>query len=274
MSDESGSGPGGAATRKRQQAPALPEGWSVGAPDFIGVGAHRAGTTWWWAMLCRHPEIDVVPRRKELHLLELMREGHISDEQREWYYRQFPRGPGHIAGEWTTRYMTMPPMPHIIGQIAPAAKLLVLVRDPVERYRSGLSQWEHQTRSGARKRDKKAGRREALKRGFYGRQVERLLDAVGPERLLVQQYELCVRDPETEYARTIAFLGRSEFTPEKRLMGLRQNMTTRPKVKLSSGDERELVVAYEDEVRLLKRLVPEIDLSLWPHFASLDVSPP
>ena len=269
MTDDTGSGLGGAASSKRQQAPAIPDGWTVGAPDFIGVGAHKAGTTWWWALLTRHPEIDAVPRRKELHLLEHMREDPIGEEQRDWYYRQFPRAPGHVAGEWTTRYMTMPPMPRIIESVAPQAKLLVLVRDPIERYRSGLTQWERQTTRGARRRDEKAGKREALKRGFYGRQLQRLLDSVGPDRLLVQQFERCVKEPVAEYARTAAFLGVSPFTPEEKFLKLRQGPTVGSKVKLSGKDQAALVAEYEPEVKLLKQLAPDIDLSLWPHFKHL-----
>jgi len=259
-----------AARSKRQQAPAIPEGWTTGPPDLIGVGAHKAGTTWWWALLVKHPEMDGVPRRKELHLLEHMRDGPISEEQREWYYRQFPRAPGHLAGEWTTRYMTMPPMPGIIEDIAPQAKLLAIVREPVERYRSGLTQWQEQTRRGARKRDEKAGKREALKRGFYGRQVQRLLDAVGPERLLVLQYERCVKEPMEQYARTLEFLGLAPFTPDERLLTLRQSATMGKKTRLSDKDRATLIDEYEPEVRLLKQLVPEIDLSLWPPFAHID----
>lgn len=269
MNDDAGNEAASSLKRKRRQAPAIPEGWQIGPPDFVGIGAHKAGTTWWWALLTRHPEIDTVLRRKELHLLEHMRDGPISDEQREWYYRQFPRAPGHLAGEWTTRYMTMPPMPRIIKDVAPAAKILVLVRDPVERYRSGLTQWERQTRRGGRRRDEKAGKREALKRGFYGRQVQRFVDELGPASVLVQQYECCVRDPEAEYDRTVRFLGVSSHPPDTKLMRLRQNMTIGKKVKLSTGEIDELIATYEPEVRLIKQLVPDLDLSMWPHFSGL-----
>ena len=74
--------------------------------------------------------------------MERMREGPISDEQKEWYYRQFPRLPGHIAGEWTPRYMAMPPHAATSSPGRPAAKLLTIVREPIERYRSGLKQWQ------------------------------------------------------------------------------------------------------------------------------------
>ncbi|MFV2062816.1 MAG: sulfotransferase [Chloroflexota bacterium] len=217
--------PGKEGSRRGRQAPAIREGWAIGEPDFIGVGVHKAGTTWWWALLVKHPQIDGVPRRKGLHLLERMREGPISEEQRSWYYRQFPRAPGHIAGEWTPRYMAVPPMPAIIKEVAPQAKLLAILRDPVERYRSGLKRWHEQTRRRSLGRDERSGKRQALMRGFYGRQVQRVLDVVGSERLLVLQYERCVREPAAQFERTLDFLGVEQWLPDERLLKTRY---TRP----------------------------------------------
>jgi hypothetical protein len=262
--------PGRESERRGRQAPAIPDGAAIGPPDFIGVGVHKAGTTWWWALLAGHPEIDAVARRKELHLLDRMREGPISAEQRDWYYRQFPRFPGHLAGEWTPRYMAMPPIAGIIHEVAPAAKLLTIVREPVERYRSGLKQWQEQSRRRSLRRNDRVGKREALMRGFYGRQVQRLLEVVAQDRLLVLQYERCVRAPAEEFARTLRFLGVTAWQPDERMLTMRYNQTLGDKGTLSAKDEAELVADYEPEVALLKELVPDLDLSLWPRFAHLE----
>ena len=272
VSPDPGREPGHESRRRGRQPPAIPEGADVGPPDFIGVGVHKAGTTWWWALLIEHPQVDGVRRRKELHLLERLRDGPISEEQRSWYYRQFPRLPGHIAGEWTPRYMAMPTLPPIIQEVAPGAKLLAIVREPIERYRSGLKQWQEQTRRRSLKRDEKAGRREARMRGFYGRQVQRLVEVMGAERLLVLQYERCVLEPAQELARTLRFLGLDPFEPPAKSMGTRYNRTLGDKGTLSAKEEAALIAEYEPEVALLKQLVPDIDLSLWPRFAHLDRS--
>ena len=121
-------------------------------------------------------------RRKELHLLDQMREGPITAEQKDWYYRQFPRLPGHIAASGRRATWPCRPSPGIIAEVAPEARLLTIVREPVERYRSGLNQWQEQTRRRSLRRDDRAGKREALMRGFYGRQVQRLIEAVGRDR--------------------------------------------------------------------------------------------
>jgi hypothetical protein len=258
------------ARRRGRQAPAIPEGGRTGPPDFIGVGVHKAGTTWWFALLVGHPDVDGVPRRKELHLLDRMKETPVPAEQRDWYYRQFPRLPGHLAGEWTPRYQALPRMPEIIRDVAPEARLLTIVRDPVERYRSGLNQWHAENHRRSRRRDEKAGKREATMRGFYGRQVERLAGAVGRDRILVLQYERCVRDPAGEFARTLDFLGLPPYQPDPRLVRTRINETVGAKRSVPDQDERELITAYEPEVLRLKQLVPDLDLSLWPRFAHLE----
>jgi hypothetical protein len=106
-------------------------------------------------------------------------------------------------------------------------------------------------------------------RGFYGRQVERLIDAVGRDQLLVLQYERCVRQPAEELARTLQFLGVAPWRPDERLLTMRYNQTMSTKATLSAKDEAALVAEYEPEVELLISLVPEIDLSLWPRFEHL-----
>ncbi len=261
--------PGREADRRGRQAPAIPEGATIGPPDFIGVGVHKAGTTWWWALLVGHPLIDGVPRRKELHLLDRMKDEPIPQAKKDWYERQFPRLPGHLAGEWTPRYQALPRMPGIIAEVAPNAKLLSIVREPVERYRSGLNQWHAESRRRSLKRDEKAGKREARMRGFYGRQIERLAEAVGRENILVLQYEQCVRDPSGQFARTLEFLELEPYDPDPRLVKTRVNETVGDKRAVPSKDEQELIEEYEPEVLLLKEQMPDLDLSLWPRFAHL-----
>ena len=262
--------PGREADRRGRQAPAIPEGAHIGAPDFIGVGVHKAGTTWWWALLVGHPLVDGVPRRKELHLLDRMKDDPIPQEQKDWYERQFPRLPGHLAGEWTPRYQALPRMPAIIGEVAPGAKLLSIVREPVERYRSGLNQWSAENKRRSLKRDEQAGKREARMRGFYGRQIARLAEAVGRDNILVLQYEQCVRDPAGQFARTLDFLDLPPYEPDPRLVRTRVNETLGTKRSVPSKEEQALIAEYEPEVLQLKELMPDLDLSLWPRFAYLD----
>ena len=216
------------------------------------MGVHKAGTTWWWALLAGHPEIDAVARRKELHLLDRMREGPISAEQKDVVLPAVPaparahrrRVDAALHGHAAHRR-------HHRARWRPQAKLLTIVREPVERYRSGLKQWQEQARRRSLRRNDRVGKREALMRGFYGRQVQRLLEVVPREQLLVLQYERCVRAPAEEFARTLRFLGVPDWSPDERMLTMRYNQTLGDKGALSAKDEAALVAEYEPEVALL-----------------------
>jgi hypothetical protein len=261
-----GAAPEARPPRARRQAPEVPPGWTVGPPDFIGIGVHKAGTTWWFNLLLAHPGVDGDPARKELHMLGQLRRMELTPERLAWYHRQFPRAPGHRAGEWTPRYMAMPALPAIIERVAPQARLLAIVREPVERYRSGLSQWLELARDDPADLDLRAGQREAFMRGLYGRQVQRIVDVVGSDRLLVLQYERCARDAQAEYDRTLAHVGLERHVLDPGLLGRRVNATEIEKEPLTPAEEERLVAEYAPDVRLLATLVPDLDLDLWPRF--------
>src|ERR687897_2841254 len=116
-----------------------PPGTRIGPPDFIGVGTQRSGTTWWFMSLLEHPGIRA-PRygNKELHYLSLFASREMNDQDIERYHFKFPRTAGELVGEWTPRYMHDFWVPRLIPRAAPGAKLLVMFRDPIERFRSGV----------------------------------------------------------------------------------------------------------------------------------------
>jgi hypothetical protein len=153
---------------------------------------------------------------------------------------------------------------------APEAKLLATVRDPVERYRSGVPQWRkyHSGDLGDEKREDDRARRQALRRGFYGEQLTRLAESVRRERILVLQYEQCARDPRREFAKTLDFLGLSPWEPADELLE-RRFAAIAVKEELSEEERQRLVEAYIPDVRMLLSFAPDLDLSLWPNFASM-----
>ena len=51
--------------------PAIPEGWQVGPPHFVGVGAQKAGTSWWNRLIEAHPDVvNAGGQPKELHFFD------------------------------------------------------------------------------------------------------------------------------------------------------------------------------------------------------------
>lgn len=245
--------------------PEIPAGWTTGPPDFVGVGAQRAGTTWWYRGLEAHDRV-VRPkgRRKELHYFNRFWDGEEPADLAERYARLFPKPEGSITGEWTPRYMHDFWSLRLLARAAPEARILVLLRDPVERWRSGTAR--------AVRLAEEAGDpirlvqlSDAVWRGFYFEQLRRLFDLFPRERVLVQQFERCRDEPLAEMARTCEFLGIEPFAE------LPANMTRerdpKPKPPLSDAMREELVALLADDVRRTAELCPEIDVARWKNFA-------
>ncbi len=245
---------------------------NFGPPDFVGVGAQRAGTTWWFRLLLEHPDIkrpvrqeDYLPSFntfKELHFFNQFCGRPMRDEDVAGYHRQFPRRPGKISGEWTPRYMYDPWTPRLLARAAPEARILVLLRDPIERYRSGTLHQLHFTP----KRGQEAIAVDAVNRGRYAAQLRRIWSFFPAEQVLVLQYERCRDDTLGQYARTLRFLGMpDDFSPVEADKP-RGRPTQAEKEPLWPEMLEDLRAYLERDVREVAELVPDLDLSLWPNF--------
>jgi len=259
------------------------------------VGAQRAGTTWWYGLVVDHPRIEGVsaarrrlrpgerPRRgesvrapregslrKELHFFDSFQEQELTAADRELYRRFFPRPSGSIAGEWTPRYMLDLWAPGLLRLAAPEAKILLLLRDPIERFLSGLAREARVAdRHGAELSLAAWG--EALHRSCYAPQLERVMRHFPRAQILVLQYERCRHDPHGELRRTFEFLGvePAGHLPER----LDAQASARaPKPPISVTTREELIAALRTDVDRLARLAPELDLDLWPDFSDLPSS--
>ncbi|HEV2061268.1 MAG TPA: sulfotransferase [Solirubrobacteraceae bacterium] len=238
----------------------------TGPPDFVGVGAQRCGTTWWFRTLLRHRRI-VAPhgRQKELHFFDRFSAQPMRDEDVEAYHALFQRRPRQLAGEWTPRYMFDPATPPLLRRAAPETKLIVMLRDPIERLRSGFAHRVARVPQGS----KEFNAIDAIERGRFATQLERLYRSFEPERVLVLQYERCRRDGVGEYQRTLRFLGLPDHRRPKRLERARGTTTTGRKLALWPDMDEALHAALDPEVGRLRDLVPDLDLALWPNFAHL-----
>jgi hypothetical protein len=236
----------------------------TGPPDFVGVGTQRSGTTWWFESLLDHPQIRG-PRSglKEQHFFDRFCATAMRERDVASYHARFPRGPGQIAGEWTPRYMHDFWTPPLIARAAPDAKLLILLRDPIERFRSGVP--HRLSRSADRHLVEVIG--DAIERGRYASQLRRVLAWHDREQVLILQYERCRASPAAEYRRTLAFLGVDPGHPSAVLAERRGTTQEAVKAPLWGDMLEALRAALEPEVFELAELAPEIDVGLWPNFA-------
>jgi len=101
-------------------------------PDFVVVGGKKCGTTFFYHLLSRHPHVQPAAA-KELHFFN----AHF-DEGTEWYRRCFPQ-PGRkegrktITGEATPEYLSYSRVPERMAELIPQARLIALLRNPVDR---------------------------------------------------------------------------------------------------------------------------------------------
>lgn len=249
--------------RRARRAPA-------DGPRWVGIGAQRCGTTWLTELLCRHPDVGLAAGAKELHFFErFLAEPWTADAARR--YGTLFRGAA-CPGEFTPSYLRstwVAPLLH--AACAPDTKLLVLLRDPVERFRSAL-RWASTRADAPRADGSRAWQRwvrrtgnVALWGGMYGAQLAAWTRHFDRARLLVLQYERLAADPE----RVVGAVWRALGLPPVPVETPRRptwNSTSEGDWTAPQGvldDVRELYRA--DVARLAEEW--DVDLALWPGFA-------
>ena len=210
-------------------------------PAFLLIGAQRAGTTSLFYSLRRHPHVGR-PGTKEVHFF---------DDQFwrgvDWYRSFFAtaaerrlarlRGGDLVSGEATPYYLFHPAVPERVASTIPAALLVVLLRDPVDRayshYRKmrrmslerlsfeealdaeeeRLAGEEERLLADPRYRSRHHRRHAYVGRGLYADQLERWLAHFPREQLLVLRAEDFFERPAEIYAETLDFLGLRTWRP-------------------------------------------------------------
>ena len=174
----------------------------MNGPAWLGIGAQRSGTTWFTDLLCQHHGVGLgLNHKKEQHLLHK-----VGDrvEPASSYLDLFPSD-GVARGEWTPQYLRHASAPFTAARLlAPQAPVLVLLRDPVERFLSAMrlaatrasSPWPYPVPITV----------QAFS-GFYADQLAMWANAVGRDRMLVMVYEQVRRDPQAAVDAVWARLG-------------------------------------------------------------------
>jgi hypothetical protein len=229
----------------------------------VGVGVQRSGTKWWFDVLSDHPEVhrvDGTPR--ELHYFGPFSDRTLDTHEIAHYHQWFPRPPaGGVTGEWTPAYVYEPWSIPLLTRAAPDARILLLLRDPIARFRSGV---KLQLLLGS---SHSAAVTDSFHRGLYAGQVARLLEHVPRDRVLVLTYEQVRAEPEASRRQSAEHVGLdpARFPSSIEVREPRQRADDEASL---SDLERELAARYRDDIALLARLLPELDLGRWPTAAS------
>ena len=197
--------------------------------DFVIAGVQKAGTTALFDHLGEEPGV-ALSRVKETHFFD--------DEALDWsnpdysaYHAHFDAPDGRLRGEATPIYTYWPNSLERIRDYNPAMRLVLSLRDPVER---AWSHWRMEYARGAERRPFawciREGRQRLfasepwghhrefsyVERGFYGEQVERIHALFPPEQLLILRAEDLRRDPGPVFDRLRRFLGLPQGPPPAR----------------------------------------------------------
>jgi hypothetical protein len=211
-------------------------------PNLFVVGAARAGTTSLWRYLDRHPEIWMAPIKEPNFFSAVRRPLNADVHDEATYLRLFAPGAGsRLRGEASPSYLWSEAVPDRIKRVSPQARILVSLRDPVERTHSGY--WhcvglgmEDRAFPEAIRGELEEPRNRFVVSSFYAEAVGRYLQAFSGAVHVLFLEELA-RDPLGEMRRVFDFLGvdaavadrldleahNSHALPRSRLAGLVHN---------------------------------------------------
>src|SRR5215467_8132463 len=188
--------------------------------DFILAGAQKSGTTALHYFLSRHPDI-CMGDQQEIHFFDndAMFIADVDYEQLHKHYPPLP--PSMIAGDCTPSYLYHEPAMQRIWNYNPKIKLLILLRNPVDR---AFAQWNMQRFRGREPLDfldavreektriagappTEARRFAYLDRGFYGQQLERLFKFFPRNQVQAVKFEAFSEKQRETLGSIFSFLG-------------------------------------------------------------------
>lgn len=200
-------------------------------PEFVIAGAPKAGTTWLYRNLGRSPGVFLTANKEPRYysVEEGERLGFRGPGDDSWMghfvrsrqgYERLYEGAaaGQLRGEASSDYLYRSAVAaRRLREEAPGARLVFILRDPVQR---AYSNWLHHVRDGREDLSfgaalaAESGRIESgrawwwhyRQRGFYGRQLEPFLDRFPADQVLLLTHEELRRDPAGLLRRVGAFL--------------------------------------------------------------------
>lgn len=161
----------------------------MNAVSWLGIGAQRSGTAWFTGLLTQHPKVGLGTNgKKEQQLLHRVAEGAVPAED---YLALFPDDE-ILRGDFSPSYLRHPAAGAIVPRLVPDAPIVVLLRDPIDRYRSAMRL------AVTRGREAPSATATSLQTwaGYYADQLDLWASQVGRERLVVQVYEQVTQDPQ------------------------------------------------------------------------------
>lgn len=238
-------------------------------PDFLIIGAMKAGTSSMHLYLGHHPDISM-SRPKEIDFF-----ARYYHRGLDWYMGHFSGG---VNGESSNSNLKAHRWPEAAARIRrhiPEARLVCVLRNPVDRT---LSHYLHNWRVGRETRPfaEAAGPEgEIFHTSRYGWQLDHYLAHFPREQLLLATTEELDRDPESVLRRIFRFVGVDDSVPIDTSRRFNVTAVKLAKTGLTVPDDPDLVVAGDEaslapqaRERLAARLRPDVERlrAVWPEF--------
>jgi hypothetical protein len=206
----------------RQAAPQWASESATGAlPAFLIIGAKKCGTTFLYDLLTRHPHVEPAAK-KELHYFDILYE----EESIEWYRQCFPAprwkdGRRTITGEATPYLDASRLVPERVARVLPRARLIALLRNPVDRAYSDYQQARRKGREPLTfeeaieaEKPQTPARRKYLGRSTYADHLLRWSEYFGEKQMLVLKSEDFFERTQGTLERVLNFLDLPNWEPE------------------------------------------------------------
>jgi len=215
-------------------------------PDFVIIGAQKGGTSFLYYLLTRHPLVEPAAR-KELHFFD---QPEHFENGAEWYRRCFPRlsskdGQRSITGEATPYYLFDPPVTKRMAEIVPTARLIALLRNPIER---AYSHYQMQVKRGTEPRTFEEAIEQQhssyVSRGIYVDQLLRWFEFFSKEQMLILKSEDFFERPIEILKVVLTFLDLPDWQPEASELQQRRHTGTY-KQKMDPSTRRRLEAYFE-----------------------------
>lgn len=172
-------------------------------PNFLYIGPDKAGSSWLHERLLRHPEVYLTPA-KDLYFFD-----RYYDRGTAWYAEQFRDATEAqtIVGEVCQDYLFDPAVPARIAETLDSPRMMVCLRDPVER---AWSSWLYARKHGIMPEDfGEALRSEPtlLGHGRYATGLDAFTAVFARELVHIAVFDDLAADPQAFLDATTDFLG-------------------------------------------------------------------
>lgn len=215
----------------------------MSTPNFFLVGVTKAGTSSLHSWLSGHPDI-YLPAEKELHFYcecPARLKSITSPSAYEQVFRSAPPG-ARVIGEASPCYSYYPSVAERLAQDWPEARILVSLRDPVDRFWSHhlMNSWYHSEHPDAellltqwtRGESPATAVEDVVGSGMYHDQLRRLFDSFGSERVMVTTLEELSSNPEAALSKTFAYLELNDVQID---VTVREKAYAQPRNRLSEA---------------------------------------